>query len=102
MEETAMATEWRTIQLFLDEDGIAEVEIDYHNRKKVRCNCKDFSGLAKCKHAKFVRNEMEKNGGAYKLNVPEEADEDEVYEALDDPEAFRQVIIKYGKVLVIK
>ena len=101
MEETTMAIEWRTIQLFLDEDGVAEVELDYNNRKKVRCNCKDFNSLAKCKHAKYVRTEIEKNGGAYKLSIPEDIDEEEVFMALDDAEAFRNVVIKYGKVLVI-
>ena len=69
--------------------------------QKVRCNCKDFNSLAKCKHAKYVRTEIEKNGGAYKLSIPEDIDEEEVFMALDDAEAFRNVVIKYGKVLVI-
>ena len=96
-----METEWRTIQLFLEEYGVVETEMDYHNRKKVRCNCKDFSSVAKCKHVKFVRAELEKNNGAYSIKVPDDVDDDEAYDALEDPESFREFIIKYGKVLVI-
>jgi hypothetical protein len=102
MKETSMEIEWRTIQLFLDEDGISEVELDYNNRKKIRCNCKDFSGLAKCKHVKFVRLELDKNNGAYSIKVPDDVDDDEAFEALEDPASFRSFIIKYGKILVIK
>lgn len=101
MEEIKMEAEWRTIQLFLEEYGVVETEMDYHNRKKIRCNCKDFTSLAKCKHVKFVRIELEKNNGAYSIKVPDDVDDEEAFDALEDPQLFRTFIIKYGKVLVI-
>jgi hypothetical protein len=43
-----------------------------------------------------------KNHGAYSIKVPDDVDDDEAFEALEDPELFRSFIVKYGKVLVIK
>ena len=97
-----MEAEWRTIQLFLEDYGVVETEMDYYNRKKIRCNCKDFSSVAKCKHVTFVRVELDKNHGAYSIKVPDHVDDDVAYDALENPEAFRSFIIKYGKILVLE
>jgi len=47
MKEAAMDIQWRTIQLFLEEYGIVEVELDQDNNQKVRCTCPPFSKAAR-------------------------------------------------------
>jgi hypothetical protein len=35
-----MEIDWRTVQLFLDDSGVSEVEIDAEDATNVRCSCK--------------------------------------------------------------
>lgn len=93
-----MKNGWRTVQMFLEEAGIFEVEVDSTNRNKVRCSCSAFKNSTRCKHAKFVKNAMNENDGHYTIQIPVEVDEDEAIIAMDSAEAFRQFIIKYGRV----
>lgn len=101
MKDLDMEIEWRTIQFFLGEDGISEVEIDHENRKKVRCSCAGFAKRGGCAHASVVRKEMEENFGHYTISVPDTVDDDEAFDALADPDNFREFILKYGKVKVL-
>lgn len=101
MKEVEMDIEWRTVQFFLEETGIAEVEIDYENSRKVRCSCNSFQLDAKCKHQKWVKRRMVENGGNFALLIPEDIDEDEAEEALGTAEGFREFVIKYGEIEVI-
>lgn len=101
MKDLDMEIEWRTIQFFLGEDGVSEVQMDHENRKKVRCSCALFQKRGGCQHAQIVRKEMEDNMGHYTITVPEEVDEDEAFNALSDPDNFRDFILKYGKVKVL-
>jgi len=96
-----MDIDWRTVQLFLSEDGVAEVQLDADNSRKVRCNCKSFMSSARCKHVKFVKDQMAENNGHYAVKIPEDIPDDEAFDAMGDAESFRQFIIKYGKVEVI-
>lgn len=101
MRELSMDIEWRTVQMFLESDGVCEVEIDADNSRKVRCSCPSFNTSARCKHTKYVKRQLEENNGNYQILIPEEVDDDEAFEAMSDPYAFRNFIIKYGKVEVI-
>lgn len=96
-----MDIEWRTVQLFLDDDGVAEVELDADNSAKMRCTCKAFSVSARCKHTKYVRKHLEANSGHYSILIPEDIDDEIALSAMEDPSAFRDFIIRYGKVEVI-
>lgn len=96
-----MDIEWRTLQLFLGDEGISEVSVDASDIRKVRCNCKMFLKIARCKHANFVRTKLDTNKGAYDFKVPEDVDEDELSFASQDVEGFRNFIIKYGKIEVL-
>jgi hypothetical protein len=98
-----MLKEWRTIQLFLTKNGIAEVELETFNQKKIRCSCKTSKPWAKCSHIKYVREQMKKSidGNSYSISVPEDVDDDEAMDAIGDPYSFREFVIKHGKVLVI-
>jgi hypothetical protein len=44
---------------------------------------------------------MKYNNGHYSIKIPEDIPEDLVQEAIDDPAAFRELIIKYNKVEVL-
>jgi hypothetical protein len=96
-----MEIDWRTVQLFLDDSGVSEVEIDAEDATNVKCSCKYFYKSSRCKHTKYVRNEIENNDGNYAIKVPVDIDDDEALEAMSSSETFREFIIKYGKVEVI-
>lgn len=113
MEDLEMTTDWRTVQIFLVEDGprkdlnesyvgtdiyVCEVEIDTDNKDNLRCNCKGFENRSRCKHTIFVKNSIKANGGNFNLVVPEELDSEKIEEALDDSLLFRQLIINYAKI----
>lgn len=101
MKEVKMDITWRTVQLFLEEYGVVEVEVDQDNANKVRCTCPVFQKVAKCKHSKHVKQEMSENDGHYSIHIPIHVDEREAIDAMKNPEKFREFIIKYGKVEVL-
>lgn len=101
MKEVSMDIDWRTVQLFIGEDGVSEVSIDADNHRKVRCNCKAFNTSARCKHTKFVRASMEDTNGHYSIHIPVDISDEEAIEAMSDADSFRDFIIKYGKVEVL-
>ena len=101
MKDATMLSDWRTVQLFLSEDGIAEVEVDALNPYHARCSCKGGKNKSKCAHVKHVREIMDDNNGHYTVNIPVEISEEEADEAMNSAEAFRSFIIKYAKVEVI-
>lgn len=98
MKEETMAIEWRTIQFFLDENGVIEVELQYEDPTKLRCSC---GQLTKCSHIRYVRDQFKNNNGIFDLEVPIDEDDDAMLEAFSSAKSFRDMIIKYGKVAVI-
>lgn len=101
MKGVEMQIDWRTIQMFLDENGVYEVEVDVDNNKKVRCSCSTFKLSARCKHVKFVRTQMDAGEGHYSIQIPVDISDEEAHLAMSSAELFRNFIIKYGKVEVI-
>jgi transposase len=101
MKEVSMDITWRTVQVFLEDYGVIEVEVDQENPTKARCTCPGFERTARCKHVKHVKESMEENEGHYSIYIPVEVDEQEAFKAMSDPTLFRDFIIKYGKVAVI-
>lgn len=103
MRELNMDIEWRTVQLFMDNEtgAISEVSIDPAVSTKVKCDCAEFQSKVRCKHSKFVREYMEEHDGHFSLFIPEEIDEEEAIEAMMTPEGFRNFVIRYGKVEVL-
>jgi hypothetical protein len=96
-----MEIDWRTVQLFLDDSGVSEVEIDSEDSSKVRCDCKAFFRSARCKHTRYVRAEMLRNDGNYAIKVPMDISDEEALDAMSSSTTFREFILKYGKVEVI-
>jgi hypothetical protein len=101
MKDVNMDIAWRTVQLFLEDYGVVEVEVDQENHNKARCTCQGFQRLAKCKHIKFVKDAMEENDGHYSIQIPVDVDENIAIAAMKSAESFRDFVIKYGKVEVI-
>lgn len=92
--------DWMITQLFLSETGVHEVYV-HHKSHKLRCDCDGFLTRGLCKHSKFVQTRMNKNGGVYPVEVSNRADSDKVAMASEDPEAFRDLLVKYGKIEAI-
>lgn len=93
-----MKSSWRTVQMFVEESGVFEVEVDSESKNKVRCTCGPFKNSSRCKHSKFVKAAMDDNNGHYTIQVPVEIDDIEAMVAMESAEAFREFIIKYAKV----
>lgn len=98
MKDVVMAEEWRTVQLFISENGVCEVQVDSNNVKSVKCNCKGSMTAGRCAHIKHVRKIMDENNGNYTISVPEGIDDADAIAAMADATAFRNFVIKYGKV----
>ena len=96
-----MANGWRTIQFFLDDQGVYEVEADPDNNKNVRCSCSIYQRANKCKHTKYVRNITSENNGLYTVRIEADMDESELAAAMSSPEAFRQIILRHTKPVVL-
>lgn len=97
-----MKLEWRTVQFFLDEDLVCEVEIDSIERKKVRCTCPAFQRDAKCKHSRHVKREMDQRAdGNYPIQITMPPNPEEIDLQSATAEEFRNFIIKYAKPEVI-
>ncbi len=101
MKETTMDIKWRTVQIFLEDYGVAEVEVNQENNQQARCTCPGFSKSGRCKHTKHVKDVMSENDGHYSIHIPMEVDEEEAIRAMHDGDLFRSFVIKYGKVEVI-
>lgn len=102
--------DWRLVQLFLDDDGISEVELDVTDNRYQRCSCKTFSRfslikklfrLRSCKHVEWVEKQIVASGGHYSIQIPMEVPEDVATEAFDNADSFRDFVIHYARVEVL-
>jgi hypothetical protein len=95
--------EWRTIQIFLSNQGVHDVEANTEDSKMLRCNCPHFLRSGRCKHAKFVKDKMEASDGHYSIEMNENdaPPEDVVLEAIKDPKSFRELLVRYADIEVI-
>lgn len=93
--------DWRTVQLFLSDEGIHEVQLDLDDNRNQRCTCKKFQMLKRCRHTKWVENAILESGGHFSVQISSEVPEEIAMEAFDSPEKFRDFILKYGKVEIL-
>jgi hypothetical protein len=92
--------DWMITQIFLSETGVHEVEV--HGRTmSLRCNCPGFDKRGACKHTYHVRHAMEENGGIYPTQISDRISREDSLEAAQDPKAFRNLLVNYGKILVV-
>jgi hypothetical protein len=96
-------TTLRLVQVFLSPavnpgPGIFEVYSDTDGG--LHCSCPLFLSKKICKHTRFVRAKTDANNGTYPLEVSSRATTEEAQEAQKSTEAFRDFIIKFGKIEV--
>ena len=92
--------DWQVTQIFLSDTGVHEVHVQA-NSKKLRCNCPGFEERNQCKHTRFVRTRMDKNGGIYPVEISNKISREESILASSDPIAFRELLLQYGKIEAI-
>jgi hypothetical protein len=92
--------DWMITQIFLSETGVHEVYV-HHNSHKLRCNCAGFETRNTCKHTRFVKDRMNLNGGVYPVEISNKVDREQSATASEDPEAFRQLLVNYGKIEIV-
>jgi hypothetical protein len=98
MKEKTMG--WMITQIFLSETGVHEVHV-HHSSLKLRCNCAGFETRNTCKHTRFVKDRMNLNGGVYPVEISNKVDREQSATASEDPEAFRQLLVNYGKIEIV-
>lgn len=104
MKGTSMASRWRTIRVFLDDNGVDEVDWDLENPDSLRCTCPQFSRNAdrtvsrKCKHITFLMREAkESSDGKFRIRLDKDIPDEVAYKALrEDAAAFRDLIIRHS------
>lgn len=101
MKGNAVSSPWRIVQQFISEQavGIFEVEVNT-DTKETRCNCPVFIKRESCKHTQFVDFRI-LHTGHYSILVPNEVPEEMATEASDDPEKFREFVVKHAKIEVL-
>jgi hypothetical protein len=100
-KDVKMDIEWLTVQLFIGDEGVSEVEIDSDNHNKVRCSCKTFNNFAKCKHSRYVKERISNNDGHYSVYIPENVADETAVVAMTNPILWRDFILKHGQVEVL-
>ena len=102
MKGSTAMPDWRTLQIFLEDDGVYELEADSEDYKKMRCNCSVYKLGRRCKHMRHVRRRIEENGGTYAIQIPSDVNDNEVIAAMKDRELFRTFVINNAKIEVIE
>ena len=98
MKEKTMG--WMITQIFLSETGVHEVDV-HHSSHKLRCNCAGFETRNTCKHTRFVKTRMDANDGVYPVEISSKVDRDQSIMASEDPVAFRDLLVNYGKIEIV-
>jgi hypothetical protein len=94
----------RLLQVFLSPQGtpgpgIFEVSLDTISGG-LECTCAGFNGRKSCKHTRFVKARIEANNGNYPFEISTRMTAEDEAEANTSDEAFREFIIKFGKIEV--
>ena len=89
---------WKTIQFFISLNGISEVQVSSTN--VLRCSCDGYKTRKKCKHIVFCLNESDDNL-VYPIKIHEETPQEFIDKAKTSPEEFRNLLLKYGRILAL-
>jgi hypothetical protein len=95
--------ETKLIQVFLSQSmtpGPAIYEVCSTSDGDLICSCPGFNGRSSCKHSRFVSARIKTNGGSYPLEISKKATKEEADKAQESTDAFREFIIRFGKIEV--
>jgi len=93
----------RLVQVFLSQTqspGPNIHEVSVKENGSLFCTCPGFQGRLTCKHVKFVKARIDNNNGTYPLEISNRATDDEAFKAKESNSAFREFVIKFGKIEV--
>ena len=105
MKGVLVSNKLKLIQMFLSNSKssgpfISEVSLNL-DTEKLMCNCPGFNGRSYCKHVQFVKARTDSYSKTYPMEISNEATEEELAAAESSPEAFRQMLLKYGKIEIL-
>jgi len=86
---------WKTVQFFITLDEICEVQISHSS--ELRCTCKGYVGRKNCRHINWCSARLVK--GEYPIQISKDIPQDEIDAAKTSNDAFRRLVLKYGKPL---
>lgn len=87
----------KTVQFFIDDQGVSEVFSDPKNN--FTCTCLGFETRKRCKHVAWCESKLTIAG--YPVLVEGKAEQEEIEIARSSDEEFRKFLLKYGKVEAI-
>lgn len=88
---------WKTVQFFLSNDEVCEVQIS-HDRD-LRCTCKGYIGRKNCRHINWCKSQLK--NGEYPIEITNDIPPSLLEEAKTNPTAFRNIVLKYGRPLAL-
>jgi hypothetical protein len=89
--------DWKTIQFFLSLNGVCEVQVS--TDKDMRCTCNGYSARRKCKHVNWCKISVKND--IFPINISDAAPDEDIQEANSSPVAFRELLLRYGKIVVL-
>jgi len=94
----------RLLQVFLtnqsDNPGPGIFEVSSDSDKKLICTCPGFASKTSCKHTALIESRIQKNNGVYQFDFSVKVTKEELATAMQTEHAFRELVLKYGKVEV--
>jgi len=94
-------TDLRLVQVFLSQSSNPAVfEVSIKKDNNLHCTCPGYNGKGSCKHIKFVRARIDANFGTYPLEISNKAPQEELDKSFESNTAFREFVLKFGKVEV--
>lgn len=87
----------KTVQFFVGSTGVEEVKLN--SDKKFVCTCDGFKQRRKCKHVTWVEMQFEKD--TFSMQIDKSTPDYEIKKAKESDEAFRNFLIRYGKIEVV-
>mgnify|MGYP006267415997 CR=1 FL=1 len=98
-----MASKPKLMQVFLSQANVPGpniFEVSGTDEGDLFCTCPGFKGRKNCKHVRFVSARIKNNNGSYPLEISTRATKEEADKAQESTEAFRDFVIKFGKIEV--
>jgi hypothetical protein len=67
----------------------------------MKCSCGAFAISRKCKHLRYVRREIVRNGGKYSIKISADIDDEDIVDAMKTAASFREFVLRYAKIEVL-